>query len=541
MATYPTSIVAAFLAKCEREPDTCCIRFEGDALSYDDLRAAALRWCSGLRSLGLHPGDRVAIFLENSPTFVAAYLGIYLAGGIVVLVNTQYRQVELRHIFDDAGVRFCVTDPPRRSELARVQSDLRTLEAIVVVGETSVERRTATAPAAQDGQSSSIVELDAETFLASDSNPSIDLPRSDTTALIGYTSGTTGRSKGAMLTHGNLAANSAAVVEAWRWTADDVLLLTLPLFHAHGLGVGLHGTLVAGSTVHLRRRFDAADVYDALCRGGVSMFFGVPTMYTRLLAEARRRLDEGGPRPKPIRLYVSGSAPLSPQTFAEFEDLFGQRILERYGMTETMMNLTNPYDGERRPGTVGMPFPGQEARIVDVQTREPILDERPGEIQVRGPHVFQGYWQRPDATAAAFDADGWFNTGDLGWRSVDGYYTISGRARELIISGGYNVYPREVEEVLLTHPGIAEAAVLGLPHPDLGEQVVAAVVRRSAGDEPTADDLIAFCRDQLASFKKPRQVYFVDALPRNALGKIQKHVLREQLEQRVRPGEAKVQ
>jgi malonyl-CoA/methylmalonyl-CoA synthetase len=195
-------------------------------------------------------------------------------------------------------------------------------------------------------------------------------------------------------------------------------------------------------------------------------------------------------------------------------------------MTETIMNLTNPYDGERRPGTVGMPFPGQEARIVDVRTRQPIEDETPGEIQVRGPHVFKGYWERPDATVEAFDAEGWFNTGDLGWRSKDGYYTISGRARELIISGGFNVYPREVEEVLESHPAVAEAAVVGLPHPDFGEQVVAAVVARAP---VTEDELVDHCRDQLASFKKPRQLFFVEAMPRNALGKVQKHLLREQL------------
>jgi malonyl-CoA/methylmalonyl-CoA synthetase len=220
------------------------------------------------------------------------------------------------------------------------------------------------------------------------------------------------------------------------------------------------------------------------------------------------------------------------QTFEEFEALFGQRILERYGMTETIMNLTNPYDGERRPGTVGQPFPGQEARIVDVVTRRPILDEQPGEIQVRGPHVFKGYWQLPEATAEAFDADGWFNTGDLGWRSADGYFTISGRARELIITGGYNVYPREIEEVLVTHPQVADAAVLGLPDPEFGEQIVAAVVPQSSvttSAAPNAEDLIAFCRDHLASYKKPRRVVFVDSLPRNALGKVQKHVLRDQI------------
>lgn len=526
MLDYPASIVERFLANCERSPEKPCVLFEGGTHSYAQLRQSALHWAGAFRAWGLQPGDRVALFLENSPDFVAAYLGSYLAGGIVVLVNTQYRQVELRHILNDAGVRLCVTDPPRRAELARVLDDLPALEAVVRVepaAETGSDRFSQAPPF---GGSTRVGEHECKAFLATGRDIPLNLPRSDTIALIGYTSGTTGRSKGAMLTHGNLAANSLAVTQAWRWTSDDHLLLTLPLFHAHGLGVGMHGTLLVGSTADLRRRFDANEVFDTLLGGTATMFFGVPTMYTRLLAEAQRR-DE---RPQPIRLFVSGSAPLSAQTFAEFERLFGQRILERYGMTETMMNLTNPYDDERRPGTVGQPFPGQEARIVDTGTRQPILDERPGEIQVRGPHVFKGYWQRPEATAVAFDRDGWFNTGDLGWRSADGYYTISGRARELIISGGYNVYPREVEEVLLTHPGVAEAAVLGLPHADLGEQVVAAVVRRSPGDEPTAESLVALCREQLASFKKPRLVFFVDAIPRNALGKIQKHILREKLE-----------
>ena len=266
------------------------------------------------------------------------------------------------------------------------------------------------------------------------------------------------------------------------------------------------------------------------------MFFGVPTMYTRLISEAEKRLASGDRRPASLRLYVSGSAPLSVQTFEEFERLFGQRLLERYGMSETIMNLTNPYAGERRPGTVGMPFPEQAARIVDVRTRAPITTEEPGEIQVRGPHVFKGYWQRDEATAEAFDADGWFNTGDLGSRSADGYFTISGRARELIITGGYNVYPREVEEVLETHPAVAEAAVLGLPDPEFGEQVTAAVVLRDSGSlegDALLAELTAHCRDQLASYKKPRRVFVVESLPRNALGKVQKHVLREQLEQKV--------
>ena len=520
MAAVPArSVPEAFLASAARCPDKACILFEGQTVTYADLRRGAIRWAEGLRAWGLEPGERVALFLENSPTFVAAYLGVQLAGGVVVLVNTQYRQVELRHILQDAGVRVAVTDPAGRAELARVVGELVALDAVVTVGKRAEEPEEPALLAAN------VRELgDAELTADAPGATPPALPVGDAVAVLGYTSGTTGRSKGAMLTHRNLISNAVAVTTAWRWTEKDRLLLALPLFHAHGLFVGMHGTLLTGSTADLRRKFDAADTFETLLRGDTTMFFGVPTMYVRLVAEARKR----GVRPPPIRLYVSGSAPLSPQTFEEFAKLFGQPILERYGMTETIMNLTNPYEGERRPGTVGMPFPGQEARIVDVLTRQPIEDETPGEIQVRGPHVFKGYWNRPDATAEAFDADGWFNTGDLGWRSKDGYFTISGRARELIISGGFNVYPREVEEVLEAHPAVAEAAVVGLPHPEFGEQVVAAVVPRK-GERVDADALVEHCRDQLASFKKPRRVFVVESLPRNALGKVQKHVLREQL------------
>ena len=505
----PDSIVRAFLNSCERTPDKACVETDGRRYTYAGLRDVALHWCGSLIDWGLRPGDRVALFLDNSPTFIAAYLGLHMAGGIVVLVNTQYRQVELRHILGDSGARLCVADEERLAELAKVRGDLPALEAAIT---TNAEAAALRFEGERRATKDSTFDTPHSTF---------HIPSSDSVAIIAYTSGTTGRSKGAMLTHGNLVANSLAVTTAWGWSAGDRLLLTLPLFHIHGLGVGAHGTLLTGSTLDLRNRFDAAEVFDTLMASRTTMFFGVPTMYTRLIAEARKR----GHAPEPIRLYVSGSAPLSAQTFEEFEHLFGQRILERYGMTETVMNLTNPYHGERRPGTVGQPFPGQEARIVDVKTRKPVHDNRPGEIQVRGPHVFKGYWQNPLATTESFDAEGWFNTGDLGWRSADGYYTISGRARELIISGGYNVYPREVEEALQTHPGVAEAAVIGLPHPDLGEQVVAVVVRRANAPTLSAEELIAYCRDQLAAYKKPRQVHFVEALPRNALGKVQKHVL----------------
>src|ERR687886_944426 len=499
MAARPISVVEAFVRHAERAPEKLCLRFEGERWTYDRLRERAETFAAALRSWGLRPGERVALFLGNSPDFLAAYLGTHLAGGVVVPVNTQYRQVELQHIFDDAGVRLCLTDGERRPELERVRGDLPQLEAAIELGE----------------------ELDAFLDGAGAYEPSP--PHSGDLAVIAYTAGTTGRSKGAMLLHRNLVANIEAVCEAWRWTADDHLLLSLPLFHTHGLMVGAHGTFFAGASAELWRRFDAAEVYDALLEGSFTMFFGVPTMYTRLLREAATR-DE---QPQALRLYVSGSAALSPQAFKEFERVFGERILERYGMTETGMNLTNPYDGERRPGTVGQPFPGQEAQVVDVVTREPLPAGEIGEIEVRGPHVFVGYRNRPDATEESFDEDGWFSTGDLGSISEDGYFTISGRSKELIISGGYNVYPREVEEVLEGCSGIAEVAVVGVPDEEFGEQVAAAVVR----DDPelTEEEVKDFFEDKLASYKKPRRVVFVEELPRNAMGKVLKHEVREGL------------
>jgi malonyl-CoA/methylmalonyl-CoA synthetase len=514
------SIVEAVYEHAQRDSQRTAILFEGETISCRALWADIEQFARGLRSWGAQPGDRVALFLANCPEFIVAYLGAHLAGCIAVLVNTQYRQVELGHILNDAGVRLCVTSPAGAEELTAISAP--SLEALILVGEAVEVAHTET--------SQTPARIWFEAWLTCDADDAetvapFTMPKADAPAVLGYTSGTTGRAKGALLLQRNLLANIRAITQAWRWTADDRLLLTLPLFHAHGLMVGMHGTLLTGASVVLRRKFDASDVLSTInADPAITMFFGVPTMYGRLLAETEH-LDAP---PRPLRLYVSGSAPLSPQVFAEFERVFGQRILERYGMTETIMNMTNPYDGERRPGTVGAPYPGQEARVVGVSDRQPLPDGEIGEIEVRGPNVFAGYWNRPDATAQAFSADGWFKTGDLGWRSADGYYTITGRARELIISGGYNVYPREVEDVLAEHPAVAEVAVLGAPDADLGEQVVAMIVPKD-GQTPDAAEIIAFCRERLASYKKPRQVVFVDSLPRNALGKVQKQLLAERL------------
>jgi malonyl-CoA/methylmalonyl-CoA synthetase len=501
------SILEAVYQHAQQRHDQPAIFFADQQISYSLLGLLTERFAQALTSWGLQRGDRVALFLENCPEFVTSYLGIQLAGGIVVLVNNQYRQVELSHIMNDAAVRICVTSTAGAKELLRLS--LPGLQTLLIVSDNP------------DLPSTERTQTLSAFFERYHTPSTLSMPQADAPALIAYTSGTTGLAKGALLSQRNLLSNITTLTSAWYWTQHDRLLLTLPLFHAHGLMVGMHGTLFTGASVILLPKFDAANVLATLRQDPqITLFFGVPTMYSRLLKEAEQHQDV----PPHLRLFVSGSAPLSAQLFHDFERVFGQRILERYGMTETIMNLTNPYEGERRPGTVGGPFPGQEARIVDLLTRAILPSGEIGEIEVRGPHVFAGYWQRPEATVEAFSPDGWFKTGDLGWCSPDGYYTITGRARELIISGGYNIYPREVEDVLALHPAVAEVAVLGRPDPEMGEQVVAVIVP-TEGHQPTRDELIAFCRERLASYKKPRQIIFTTSLPRNALGKIQKHLL----------------
>lgn len=509
MVTHPPSLPQAFADVVRQRPDKRFVRFEGRDYSYAQMHDAVARIAGALVAGGLEPSDRVALYLENSPSFIASYLGVLWTGGVVVPVNTRYKQHEVRHMLADSGARLLVCDD---AGLGNVGGENIGVEKRLVLSH-DLERDLAR----------------WATFSAGRPQPEpIDLTPDDL-AVIGYTSGTTGRSKGAMLSHGNFCSNSAAVTSAWGWTADDDLLLVLPLFHMHGLGVGLHGTVVRGSSLTLHRRFDAARVLDVLHSGAVSMFFGVPTMYARLVAEAAERPPQTPP--ERLRLLVSGSAPLSPQRHADVERIFGLRILERYGMTETVMNLGNPYHGERKPGSVGLPFEGVEVRIVrptDGAVIDDAGDNHIGEVQLRGPNVSRGYWQDPGATRQSFTAGGWFKTGDLGYRDADGYYYLSGRAKELIISGGFNVYPREVEEVLGAHPAISEVAVIGLPDDDLGEVVTAVVVGVVVGDV-SLDDVQRLCADHLASFKKPRRLYHVAELPRNALGKVQKHRLREQL------------
>lgn len=410
----------------------------------------------------MKPGDRIVLQAEKSPEAIMIYLGVLKAGAVFVPLNSAYTRSEVDYFLADASPQIFITDPPA-----------------------FVREAGGAEPLAQ----------------------SVPREAGDLASLI-YTSGTTGRSKGAMLSHGNLADNALALHAAWGFTPNDILLHALPVFHVHGLFVALHCALLSGAPMIWLPKFADAEVLAGLERATVMM--GVPTFYTRLLANpAFTRKSTAG-----IRLFISGSAPLLPSTFAEFEQRTGQRILERYGMSEAVIITSNPLDGDRIAGSVGFPLPGVELRIAG--------GEETGVIQIRGPSVFSAYWRMPEKAAEEFTTDGFFITGDVGRVDPDGRVWISGRAKDLIISGGYNVYPKEVELVLDELSGVDESAVIGVPHPDFGEGVVA--ICTGQGEEAA---IIAAARQQLAAYKAPKRVLFVADLPRNAMGKVQKNLLRQ--------------
>ncbi|HZZ31464.1 MAG TPA: AMP-binding protein [Phenylobacterium sp.] len=435
---------------------------DGGEVSYAELESGAAQAAGHLTAKGVRPGDRVGLQADKSVEAVMFYLGVLKAGAVFLPLNAAYTAAEVDHFAADAEPALLVTDP--KTFLAEARSAAPLEQAV----------------ARQDGDLASLI----------------------------YTSGTTGRSKGAMLSHGNLAANAVALHQAWGFTPDDVLLHALPIFHVHGLFVALHCAFLSGAPMVWLPRFEDAQVIAGLAQSTVMM--GVPTFYTRLLANPEFTAE----RAAHMRLFISGSAPLLESTFTEFEGRTGMRILERYGMSEAVIITSNPLDGARIPGSVGFPLPGVELRIGGGSAT--------GVIEIRGPSVFSGYWRMPEKTAEEFTADGFFKTGDVGHRDPDGRVWISGRAKDLIISGGYNVYPKEIELVLDELGGVAESAVVGIPHPDFGEGVVAVVI--GAGDEAA---MIAECRRQLAPYKSPKRIVFVDELPRNAMGKVQKNLLRD--------------
>jgi malonyl-CoA/methylmalonyl-CoA synthetase len=472
----------------------------GRRITYDEVVAESGRLANALRSLGVGTGDRVAVQVEKSPEAILLFLACVRAGAAYLPLNTAYTRAELDYFFGDAEPALAVCDPRRAAEIRAVAA-ARGVKAVETLG--------------GDGQGSL---PDLARPLAADLREADRGP--DDLAAILYTSGTTGRSKGAMLTHENLASNARTLVDLWRFTREDVLLHALPIFHTHGLFTAAATTLFAGGSLFFLSRFDPDEVMAALPRATSMM--GVPTYYVRLLQHPGLTREAT----RHVRLFTSGSAPLLPETHRAWQERTGHAILERYGMTETNMNTSNPYDGDRVPGTVGFPLPGVELRIVHPETGSPIAVDEVGMIEVRGPNVFKGYWRNPEKTRAEFREDGHFVTGDLGKIDGRGYVHIVGRGKDLIISGGYNVYPREVEAEIEALPGVHESAVVGLPHPDFGEGVTAFVV--PSGERAlTEEDVMRALEGRLARFKHPKRVLLVSELPRNAMGKVQKNVLRE--------------
>jgi malonyl-CoA/methylmalonyl-CoA synthetase len=471
----------------------------GRQISYGALREQSARFASALRQRGVRAGDRVAVQVEKSPEAVLLYVACLRLGAVFVPINTANTPHELDYFLRDSQPRIAIVRPPDLSTLA----PLARRAGVVQVETLGVEG---------DG---SLPDLVSESHGGPDAGAEAG---ASSPAAIVYTSGTTGRSKGAVLTRANLASNAAALVEAWRFTGSDILLHTLPLFHVHGLFAAINTVLASASSLLLLPKFDAAAVLRHLPQ--VSVYMGVPTHYTRLLQQEALNPKSTAR----VRLFISGSAPLLIETHQEFFHRTGHTILERYGMTETLMNTSNPYEGPRVPGSVGPPLPGIAIRAVPPETGAPAGDAI-GQLEVKGPNVFAGYWRDPDKTRSEFTADGWFKTGDLGRIDAMGYVHIVGRAKDLVISGGYNVYPREVEAELDTLPGVLESAVFGVPHPDFGEGVTAAVVPRS-GAVVSEEEIIDAVRTRLAAYKVPKRVILLAELPRNALGKVQKNALR---------------
>jgi malonyl-CoA/methylmalonyl-CoA synthetase len=468
-------------------------------VTYGQAFEAAARVANALVERGLGPGDRVAVQVEKSAEAIFLYLGCLRAGLVFLPLNTAYKLTELEYFIGDASPGLVVASSASAPELSKICTRLGIEHLETLNGDGS-------------GSLFELVNRQATVHTV------VERSEDDLAALL-YTSGTTGRSKGAMLTHGNLASNCSALKTLWQFSEKDVLLHALPIFHTHGLFVALNVALCAGASVLLVGSFNAREVVQLLPQ--VTCMMGVPTFYTRLLDENSLNRETTGN----VRLFVSGSAPLLSETHVAWEQRTGHAILERYGMTETNMNASNPYSGPRRAGTVGLPLPGVEIRIADEEGRA-VSQGQVGMIQIRGPNVFKGYWNMPAKTAEEFTADGYFISGDLGRFDEDGYLSIVGRAKDLIISGGYNVYPKEVEIEIDLIPGVMESAVVGLPHPDFGEGVVAIVVPTAEGGAQE-NEIIAALRGRLAAYKLPKRVFCVSELPRNTMGKVQKNLLRD--------------
>ena len=473
---------------------------DGTQITYDAFLRMAARYANLIVALGAQPGDRLAAQVDKSPQALAVYAACVQAGVVFLPLNTAYTASELSYFVTNSGARILLCDGRKAEALAPVAEEAGArLETLNGDG-------TGSFPEQAEGQPESFdtVARDAD----------------DLAAFL-YTSGTTGRSKGAMLTQSNLLSNAQTLTDYWRFTADDVLLHALPIFHTHGLFVASNITLLAGGQMIFLPKFDLDEMIRLMPQATSMM--GVPTFYTRLLSDKRFTRELASH----MRLFISGSAPLLAETHVQFENRTGHRILERYGMTETNMNTSNPYDGERRAGTVGFPLPGVEVRITDAKTGEVLQQGEIGDVEVRGPNVFKGYWQMSEKTAEELRENGFFITGDLGQFDEDGYLHIVGRNKDLIISGGYNIYPKEIEMLLDEQEGIEESAVIGVPHPDFGETVVGILVPK-ADATPDIEAIEQQVKATLARFKHPQRLIVLPELPRNTMGKVQKKALREQ-------------
>ncbi|MDO8650900.1 MAG: malonyl-CoA synthase [Undibacterium sp.] len=501
------NLYALFASHFPADRSRCCMETQdGRYYSWDVVERASAKLSNLLASLDLQPGARIAVQVEKSPEALILYLASLRTGYVYLPLNTAYRHAEVDYFLQDAEPEVVICSPINFGWVSQLALKAGTHHVF-----------TLDAP-----------ELDANTgsllqcaFSFSDQFETVQSKPDDLAAIL-YTSGTTGCSKGAMLTHDNLASNAKILQQAWAWSKDDVLLHTLPLFHVHGLFVASHAALLSGSKMIFLAKFNAAQVLHYL--PDTTVFMGVPTYYVRLMQEAGFGRDAC----RNMRLFISGSAPLLLDTFNEFAQRAGHTILERYGMSETTMLVSNPYDAARIGGTVGFPLAGVTVRVVKSDQSVCKTDEI-GDIQVRGANVFKGYWRMPEKTAEEFTDDGFFRTGDVGKFDSKGYLSIVGRSKDLIISGGYNVYPREIESVIDEMPEVVESAVIGLPHAEFGEAVTAVLVLRAAAvlSEHT---IITRLKNMIANFKVPKQVFIVDKLPRNAMGKVQKNLLRQQFE-----------
>ncbi|MFH1328530.1 MAG: long-chain fatty acid--CoA ligase [Candidatus Bathyarchaeota archaeon] len=477
--------------------------FQGRKICFQELNLSVNRFANGLKELGVKQGSRVGLYLSNCPEFIISHFATLKLGAISVPINPMYKGREIEYIILNSGVHTIIIDKNVYPHFLEVKSSLSNLKNVIA---TSDQPRLDT------------ISFHEILTKNSPDQPNVEI-RDEDLAVIGYTSGTTGRSKGATITHRNYISNIATLTEIWRWTSQDRLLVSLPLFHQHGLGIMLHGTVYTGSSMVLMERFNATKALQFIEKYACTVFMGVPTTYVRFLeVKDHQKFDFST-----VRVFISGSAPLPTQVFNRFKEKYGFTILERYGMTETaVVNTSNPYDVERKPGKVGLPIPGVQVRIVNECGKNLALGQV-GEIVVKGPNVMKGYWNMPEETAEAF-RDGWLITGDLGKFDEDGYLTIVGRKKEMIITSGFKVYPREVEEVLASHPKVEETAVVGVPDPVRGEAVEAFVVLRHK-EKATELEIVGYCKDKMAIFKVPRTVKFLQSLPRTESGKIIKSAL----------------